>query len=343
MDKETGGSVVRWGVLSTAKIGTEKVIPAMQSARRCQVSAIASRSLTAAQAAAQRLGLPKAFGAYEELLEDPDVDAVYIPLPNHLHVPWSIKALEAGKHVLCEKPVGLSSAEGERLLDAARQHPNLKIMEAFMYRHHPQWQRARQMVTEGEIGELRTIQSFFSYYNTDPKNIRNIAEIGGGGLLDIGCYCISLSRFIFDAEPERVFAVIDHDPEFKTDRLSSGLLDFGPGTSVFTCSTQLVPYQRVNIFGTEGRIEIEIPFNAPPDRPCRMWHQKGAEVEEILVPTCDQYTIQAELFSEAVLNDSTVPTPLEDAVANMRVIEALIRSTEGGGGNLPVGGLEPGE
>jgi predicted dehydrogenase len=321
---------VKWGVLSTAKIAIEKVIPAMQRGKYCQVAAIASRRLDRAQEAARWLGLPKAYGSYEELLADPAIDAVYIPLPNHLHVPWSLKALAAGKHVLCEKPIGLTAAEGQKLLDAARQYPRLKVMEAFMYRHHPQWQRARQLVSEGRIGQLRAIQSFFSYYNTDPGNIRNQAESGGGGLMDIGCYPISLSRFIFGAEPERVFGVVEYDPQFHTDRLASGVLDFGCGTSMFTCSTQLTPYQRVNMFGTAGRVEIEIPFNAPPDRPCRMWHQSGTEIEEMVLEVCDQYTIQGDLFAQAVLNDAAMPTPLEDAVANMQVIEALIRSGRSG-------------
>lgn len=323
-------SKVRWGILSTAKIGVGKVIPAMQAGKYCQISAIASRSLDKAQAAARQLAIPKAYGSYEELLADPELDAVYNPLPNHLHVAWSIKALEAGKHVLCEKPIGLTAAEGQELVDAAKARPELKVMEAFMYRHHPQWQRAKQLVMEGKIGDLRTIQSFFSYYNVDPNNVRNQADIGGGGLMDIGCYCISLSRFIFDAEPARVCGIVEYDPQFKTDRLASGMLDFGQGTSTFTCATQLVPYQRVNIFGTEGRVEIEIPFNAPPDRPCKIWHQHGEAVEEILLEISDQYTIQGDLFSLAVLNDTQVPTPLEDAVANMQVIEALIRSAQSG-------------
>jgi predicted dehydrogenase len=321
---------VRWGVLSTAKIATQKVIPAMQQGEYCNITAIASRKLEKAQAAARRLGIPQAYGSYEELLADPEVDAIYNPLPNHLHVPWSIRALKAGKHVLCEKPIGLTAAEAQELLDAAQKQPQLKVMEAFMYRHHPQWQQAQQLVAEGKIGDLRTIQSFFSYYNDDPGNIRNMADIGGGGLMDIGCYLISLSRFIFGAEPRRVCGIIEYDPQFKVDRLTSGMLDFGTGTSTLTCATQLTPYQRVNIFGTTGRIEIEIPFNAPPDEPCKLWHQHGTEIDEIVLDARDQYTLQGDLFSQAVLNDTEVPTPLEDAVANMEVIEALLRSAKSG-------------
>ena len=323
-------SKIRWGVLSTAKIGIEKVIPAMQQSEFCEIVAIASSRIEKAQAVATKLGIPKAYGAYEELLNAPEVDAVYILLPNHLHVPWSIKALEAGKHVLCEKPLALTATEANQLLGIAQKYPKQKIMEAFMYRHHPQWQRARQMIDEGKIGDLRTIQSFFSYFNADPGNIRNIAEFGGGWLMDIGCYCISLSRFIFGAEPIRVCGIIEFDPKSKTDRLASGVLDFGRGTSTFTCATQLTPFQRVNIFGTDGRIEIEIPFNAPPDRPCKIAYQHGNESGEISFDVCDQYEIQGNLFSKAILHDSEVPIPLDDAVANMKVIDALIKSAENG-------------
>ena len=319
---------VRWGVLSTAKIGTGKVIPAMQASEYCDIVAIASRDLDRAQAAAKKLGIPKAYASYEALLADPEIDAVYNPLPNHLHVPWSIQALEAGKHVLCEKPIALTTAEAKRLLDVSRQHPELKVMEAFMYRFHPQWQKAKQLVEAGEIGELQTIQSFFAYYNVDSSDIRNQADVGGGGLMDIGCYCISLSRFIFEAEPDRVFGIVEYDLDFDIDRLASAVLEFETGTATFTCATQLAPFQRVNIFGNRGRVEIEIPFNAPTDRPCRMWHQKGDHVKEIVLPVANQYTIQGDLFSHAVLNDAPVPTPLEDAVNNMRVIEAVVHSDE---------------
>jgi len=323
-------SKLRFGILSTARIGVEKVIPAMQQAAHCEVVAIASRDPARAKAAAARLGIPKAFGSYEELLADPGVDAVYNPLPNHLHVPWSIRALEAGKHVLCEKPIGLSADDGQKLVDAARKHPQLKVTEAFMYRLHPQWQRAKQLVGEGHIGQLRTIQSFFSYFNDDARNIRNQPDAGGGGLADIGCYCVSLSRFIFGAEPLRVIGIVEYDPVFKTDRLASGILDFGRGTSTFTCGTQLAPFQRVNIVGTEGRVEIDIPFNAPHDRPCTMRHEHDGRVDEIALEVCNQYTVQGDRFAQAVLENREVATPLEDAVANMRVLEALVTSAKAG-------------
>jgi len=317
---------IRWGILSTAKIGIVQVIPAMQKGEFCEVTAIASRTPELAKKVAKDLGIPRAYGSYEALLADPDIDAIYNPLPNHLHVPWSIKAIEAGKHVLCEKPIGLSAAEGQQLLDCASAHPELKVMEAFMYRHHPQWRTARKMIRAGKIGDLRTIQSFFSYFNDNPQNIRNQPEIGGGGLMDIGCYPISVSRFIFDAEPERVSGILEFDSALGTDRLSSATLDFGNGTSTFTCSTQLNPYQRVHIHGTEGRLEIEIPFNAPTDRPCKIWHQTRVEIKEVELKVCNQYTIQGDLFSQAILNNMPVPTPLEDAIANMKVIEAIVES-----------------
>ena len=323
-------SKVRWGVLGVAKIATVKVIPAMRQCQHAEVAGIASRSLDRAQRAAQELGLPKAYGSYDSLLADPDIDAVYIPLPNHLHVPWSIKCLEAGKHVLCEKPVGLTSTEAQELAAAGKRHPRQKLMEAFMYRGHPQWVMAKRLVDEGKLGPLKTVQSFFSYFNRNPADVRNQADVGGGGLMDIGCYPISLSRWLFGGEPQRVFAQIEYDPEFKTDRLASAVMDFGSGSATFTCSTQLAPYQRVQIFGAEGRVEIEIPFNAPPDKPCRIWLQTKAGVEEIMLPVCDQYAIQGDLFSQAVLNDTPAPTSIEDAVANMQVIEAMFRSGASG-------------
>jgi len=319
---------VSWGILSTAKIGVEKVIPAMQKGKYSEIRAIASRRLDKAQEAAKELGIPKAYGSYEELLKDEEIEAVYNPLPNHMHVDWSIKTIRAGKHVLCEKPVGVNVAETEELLKVAEEHPDLKVMEAFMYRHHPQWQKAKQLVREGEIGELRTIQSFFSFFNTDPENIRNKPEFGGGGMLDIGCYCISLSRFVFEAEPQRVFGIVEYDPKLKIDRLASGILDFSKGTATFTCSMQLSACQRASIFGTQGQIEIEIPFVPPSDRPCRLWLTKGYDAKEIVLDTCDQYMIQGDLFSEAILNKTDVPTPLKDAVNNMKVIEAIIESSK---------------
>ena len=319
---------LNWGILSTAKIGIEKVIPAMQQGKLNEIVAIASRTHESAREAAKNLKIPKAYGSYQDLLDDTSIEAVYIPLPNHMHVPWTIKALAANKHVLCEKPIALTATEAKELLKETEKFPHLKVMEAFMYRHHPQWIRALELINGGGIGMVKTVHSFFSYYNDDPENIRNMVDIGGGGLMDIGCYCISLARLIFDEEPQRVFGKIEYDPGFETDRICSGILDFVQGTSTFTCSTQLVPYQRVNVFGTKGRIEIEIPFNAPPDKPCKMLFQNNEIIEEIEIKICDQYTIQGDLFSLSVLKNEKVPTPIEDAVENMKVLEAVIQSAE---------------
>jgi predicted dehydrogenase len=313
---------VKWGILSTAKIGVKKVIPAMKSAQHVEVAAIASRNEDRAKQVANELGIPKTHGSYEALLADPEIEAVYIPLPNHLHVEWSIKALEAGKHVLCEKPIGLNVSEAIELQKAGERHPNLKLMEAFMYRHHPQWQKAKELVDSGAIGKLKTIQAFFSYNNTNPQDIRNQADIGGGGLMDIGCYPISASRFLYGEEPEAVTAGIEFDPQFKTDIYGTAILAFAHGTSSFTYSTQAQPHQRVNAVGAEGRLEIMIPFNAPPDEPCVINLHQGGNSKTIELPVADQYTIQADLMSEAIRNDTAVPTPFEDAVANMRVIES---------------------
>lgn len=318
---------IRWGILSTARIGTEKVIPAMQRGEHCEIVAIGSQSLDRAQAAAAKLKIPKAHGSYESLLSDPDVEAIYNPLPNHLHTAWSKRALEAGKHVLCEKPLSPTYQEAAEFVAFAARFPKLKVMEAFMYRFHPQWEQARQFVHEGSIGQLRSIHTVFSYFNVNPQDIRNQSASGGGGLLDIGCYCISLSRWLFQREPSRVVGCVEYDPTFKTDRLASALLDFGSGQSLLTCSTQMVPFQRMLAFGTDGRIEIEIPFNAPPDRPCKMWLQTVTGTQHLEMPVCDQYTLQGDRFSKAILEDLPVPTPLSDAVANLRVIDAVQRSS----------------
>ncbi|MEX2501747.1 MAG: Gfo/Idh/MocA family oxidoreductase [Trueperaceae bacterium] len=318
---------LRWGILSTARIGLDKVIPAMQKAGNLEVTTISSRTDQAARDAAAKLRIPRWHGSYEALLADPEIDAVYVPVPNHMHVDWSLRALEAGKHVLVEKPVGMDAAEAQRLADAAQQHPKLKVMEAFMYRFHPQWIRAKELVDDGAIGRLQTVHSHFSYFKLDPTNIRNQKEAGGGGLMDIGSYDVSLSRYLFGREPERVVATVDVDPELEVDRLVSCLMDFGDGRSAtFSCGTQLIRHQRAQAFGSDGRVELEIPFNAPQDGPTRLWHETDEGTHETVFDRTDQYTLQAEAFSDAVLRDAPVPTPLSDAVANMRVIDAIFES-----------------
>jgi len=327
---------LRWGVLGVARIATRKVIPAMQRGTWTSVDAIASRDESRARQAAQELGIPRAHGSYEALIADPDIDAVYIPLPNHLHVEWTRRAAEAGKHVLCEKPIGLTSADAEALL-AVRNRTGVLIQEAFMVRTHPQWLRAQDIARSGQIGDVHSIVGYFSFFNDDPKNIRHKKEWGGGGILDIGCYLVNTARMIYGDEPRKVCALVEESGRFGVDWLASMMLDFGGARhAVGTCSMQLAHGQRIIISGSLGRVEIEIPFNAPTDRPCRIFVEDappGAVPERHLVelPVCDQYTIQGDLFSQAVREKKPAPYPLEDSVRNMRVIDALFRSGESGG------------
>jgi predicted dehydrogenase len=324
---------VSWGVIGTAKIGRERVLPGMMKSDLIEIRAIASRDEGTASRAAYALGIPRAYGSYEALLADPEIEAVYNPLPNHLHVQLTLAAAAAGKHVLCEKPIALTAGEAMQLRAAAQR---VLIAEAFMVRFHPQWLRARELVREGRIGDLRAVQMFFAYNNADPDNVRNRADIGGGGLYDIGCYPIVAGRFFLEAEPVRAVALVERDPTFRTDRLTSALVDFGDGRRLdFTVGTQLAPYQRLNLCGTRGRIEIPIPVNAPQGAAthilvddCRSLDGAGIAVEEL--PPSDQYQLQGEAFSRAVRGEAALPWTVEDAIANMRVIDALFRSERSG-------------
>lgn len=318
---------IRWGILSTANIGIKLVIPGMQKGEFCSVEAISSRTKGMAEEAAAELGIPKAFGSYEELLEDDDIDAIYNPLPNHLHVSWTLKALEAGKHVLCEKPIAMNAREAEKLQEASAKYPGLKVMEAFMYRFHPQWVQVKDWLKAGKIGTVKAVNSVFTYYNNDPQNIRNKAGIGGGGLLDIGCYCISASRYLFGQEPIKALGDIEYDPNFEVDRLASGILIFPDGTAIFTCSTQASPEQHLTVFGSEGLIEMKIPFN-PLENTAPVYLKKDGEIVEQKNTRANHYTLQGDAFSKAILNNEPVPTPLEDASANMRIIDALFESSK---------------
>lgn len=322
--------VVRWGILSTARIAIQKVIPGMQKAPHCRVVALASRDLRRAREACEGSGIPKAYGSYADLLADPEIDAVYNPLPNHLHVPFSEMAARSGKHVLCEKPLACSAQEAARLLQV-RDETDVLIQEAFMVRTHPQWIRVRDLVRDGTLGRLVAVQAVFSYFNRDPTNIRNIPEYGGGGLLDIGCYPVNLSRFIIGREPSSVSAVLEFDPEFGIDRLTTGILDYGDLHAGFVCSTQMTPYQRMHFIGQKAHVEVEIPFNAPNDRPCRLFLRRGdifgADTETIEIPTCDQYTVQGEAFSQAILGTRPQAVSLEDSINNLAVLDALRASS----------------
>jgi predicted dehydrogenase len=327
-------SELRIGIVSTADIGLVKVIPGMQKADRCRVVAIGSRDAVRARLAADQAGIPRAYGSYEALLADPEVDAVYIPLPNHLHADWTIAAARAGKHVLCEKPLAMTSADAERMTEACEAE-GVRLMEAFMYRHHPSWVAARELVEAGRIGRLTAVQSWFSYYNDDPTNIRNIREVGGGALFDIGCYSVNLSRMLFGSEPDHVEASITRDPVMDVDILTSAILGFGDGVATFTCSTRAEDDQRVHIYGTDGRISIGIPFNIPPDRPTLVQLSRGGEppvapdTETFTFETKDPYTAEVEAFAAAILDGTPTPVPPEDAVANVRVIERIFEAAGG--------------
>jgi len=327
---------VRWGVLGAANIAVRKVIPAMQRGAWCEVTALASRDLEKARRFAAELGIPKAYGSYDELLMDRDIEAVYNPLPNHLHVPWSVKAAEAGKHVLCEKPIALNALEAAELLQV-RDRIGVKIEEAFMVRTHPQWLKVRELIDAGRIGEVQSVAGHFSYNNPDPENVRNIAEFGGGGLMDIGCYMILFARMVFQDEPGRVAALIKEDPATRTDVLSSALLDFPQGQASFTCGTRMTPWQRFQIVGTAGRIELQIPVNAPPDRACRILIDDGSDlfgagIEIVELEICDQYTLQGDRFSRSIreTGNQEAVMSLEESIKNMAVIDAIFRSGKSG-------------
>ncbi|MEM5583739.1 Gfo/Idh/MocA family oxidoreductase [Roseibium sp. AS2] len=328
------GKKIRWGIVSTAKIGLEKVIPGIRRSQTGAACAIASRALDKAQAAATDLGIEKAYGSYEELLADPDIDAIYNPLPNHLHVPVTVQAVEAGKHVLCEKPIALDAAEAARLLDLPKDR---LIAENFMVRAHPQWIRAREIVRSGDLGELKAIQCFFSYFNDDPGNIRNMADIGGGALYDIGCYTMLAGRYFFDAEPQRVVSLVDRDPEFGTDRMTSALLDFGRNRHLnFVVSTQLTPYQRFNLVGTKKRLEIVIPVNAPQGEAVQIRLDDGSmlgdrAMETQTIAPCDQYGELVDVFGRAITGEMPLHHGAEDAVQNMKILDALFASADKGG------------
>jgi predicted dehydrogenase len=330
---------VKWGVLGAANIAVKKVIPGMQKGAWCEVVALASRDLEKAQRFARDLGIPRAYGSYDQLLADPDIDAIYIPLPNHLHVPWSIKAAEAGKHVLCEKPIALNTSEAV-LLREARDRTGVKIEEAFMVRTHPQWIKVLELIEAGRIGKPRAVMGHFSYNNQDPQNIRNIAAAGGGGLMDIGCYLIYFARLVFREEPRRVVGVSDEDPATHTDVLTSALLDFPGGQAVFTCGTRMTPFQRVQIVGTEGRIQVQIPVNTPPDRASKILIDDGSDLEGAGAETlqfelCDQYTIQGDLFARSIRENSEPVVSLDGSILNMAVIEAIFRSAKSGQWEAP--------
>ena len=320
-------SPLRWGILGTASIARRRLIPALHASPGNDPVAIASRDLARAQQVANTSGIPRAYGSYAVLLEDPAVEAVYIPLPNHLHVPWSVRALEHGKHVLCEKPLGVDATDLRVLLAVAGRHPDLVLMEGFMYRSHPRWQQVRRMISDGAVGKLGAVHTIFTYDNRDPANIRNVVAAGGGAWLDIGCYGVSVARYLFATEPVAVTARVHVDPVFGTDRLTAAVLDFDGGIATVTCATQLAPHQAVLVHGAAGRIELDLPFNPPADRPTVIRLYRDGAAQEVVVAACDQFQLQVDAFAAAVRDGGDLPVSLADSEANMR---ALDRVREGG-------------
>lgn len=314
---------IQWGVLGAAIIATEQMIPAIRESNSGEVTAIASRSLEKARQVSERFNIPRYYEGYDALLQDPEVDAVYIPLPNHLHVPWAVKALRAGKHILVEKPVALNAEEGRVLWEEARKHPHLMVMEAFMYKFHPQWTEVKKFIDEGNIGTLKMIQSSFSFFDDHPDSIVNISQYGGGSLMDVGCYPVSVSRYLFEEEPHHVMASMEYDPIFGTDIHASGVLEFDKGKSIFFSSVQLTEHQEVSIFGTKGKIRFDIPFNPPADQPAQWIFETDERREIFKTESCNQYTAQVEAFSKAISEHTPLPFPLSDAIRNMEVIDAL--------------------
>lgn len=318
---------IRWGILGCAKIAQTALIPAIQKSKTGKISALASRNIDKASDWAKKLGVSKAYGSYEELLADKNIDAIYIPLPNHLHVPWSLKCIEANKHVLSEKPLSVRLEEAELLYKKSKEYPKIKTMEAFMYRFHPQWIKLKEMLRSGKVGTLRQIQIHYSYYNTHSENIRNQKETGGGGLLDIGCYAISSSRWLFGKEPKRVSGLIERDPNYGTDRIASAILQFDEGMSVFSCSTQTLGYESVQAIGTEGILEIK-KINPLHDMDTTIFYTTRQGTEKIHPGKSDHYENMVDHFAQSIFEDKEVPTPLSDGVANMRCIESIFKSAE---------------
>lgn len=320
---------LRWGIISTANIARQFLIPAMHAAECAEVVAVASRDRRKGETYARETGIPTVHDSYEALLADAGVDALYNPLPNHLHVPLSMQAIEAGKHVLCEKPLGLNAADIQPLLEAAAGRPELVVMEAFMYRFHPQWLKVCELIDAGVLGEITAVHANFTYFNRDPDNVRNKPEIGGGGLLDIGCYCVSAARLAFGREPTRVMSLIDMDPQFNVDRHAGGILDFAPGTATFYCSMQSNPTQSVQIIGAKASLLVENPFYRR-DVPSRLLLRRDNEDEIVTVGHYNHYVELINAFSRAALEGRPAPTPLSDALANMTVLDALFKSGKTG-------------
>lgn len=319
----------RFGILSTANIGINHVIPAIQATDNCVVSAIASRDVKKARKIASRFGAPLSFGSYDELLACDEVDGVYIPLPTSQHVEWSLKAAAAGKHVLCEKPVALKSADIKSLILARDKH-SVQVSEAFMVTYHPQWLKVRQLLSRGAIGNLRQVQASFAYFNVDAKNMRNMVELGGGVIPDIAVYPIVATRFATSVKPEKLCATVEFDPKFKTDRYANVQAKFDTFDLNFYVSTQMGLRQSIVFHGDKGFIELTAPFNSNiyEGDEVRLHNSDHSESRVYRYTGIDQYQLQVEAFARAATGRKQELFSLEDSYSNQRVIDAIYQSAE---------------
>ncbi len=320
--------MLRWGILGAAKIARNRVIPAIQSSKNGIVTAIASRNPQNVEVYAEETGITRIYDNYDALISSSDIDVVYIPLPNHLHVPYAIKAARAGKHVLCEKPIALSATELQQLIKV-QSETGMLIQEAFMVMSNPLWSKAKAMIQNGVVGELRTLSGNFSYMNTDPGNVRNVPEYGGGALMDIGCYLTLASLYFFDQDPVDSNGYQILDPEFGVDYLTSGAIEFPSGHAIITCSTQSMPQQSLILEGTTGRIRFEIPFSHPDDHPGVFYLDSGPDIfrlssDRIEVPAFNHYRNHVEYFAEIVVGERQNHFDLEYSLRNMKLIDALM-------------------
>ena len=317
------------GVLGVSNHLIKRIVLPLRQTQHCYIEAIASRDISKAKECAETFNINKAYGDYQELLDDASIDMVYIPLPNHMHLEWIEKAAIAGKHILCEKPIALDAEQAQESMDICSRH-NVKLMEAFMYKFHPQWIYAKDVVKTKQIGDIKYINSSFAYNNPAPNNIRNIKEYGGGAVMDIGCYAISVPRFILDTEPQKVMGIqVEHD-RFGTDILSSAIMDFNGVHSTFNVSTLSHPNQYVEIVGTAGRIRVEIPFNTYVDTKAQILISTGQGDRILDFDICDQYGLMFDAFAQAIKNDKPVPHHPQDAINNMKVIDAVFKSSQSG-------------
>ena len=330
---------LRWGILSTANIGRAAVIPAIQASTNGEVVAVASRDLGQAASFAEKLGIPRAIGGYQALLDDPEIDAVYIPLPNSLHLEWTIKAAAAGKHILCEKPLALDAAQCLEM-DAAAERAGVKLMEAFMYRFHPQIARAQELITSGAVGDVRHMHAAFTFRLTNPNNIRLQPELGGGSLMDVGCYCVNALRTFAGAEPIEVQAFARWH-ENGVDEQMAGVLRFDNGLSgQFDSALTLDRRETFLAAGTEGTLQLPVAY-LPGKADTTVLVQHGRDqAQQHIVPGVDEYRLMVEHFADCVLHDRPVRYDAREAVRTLHVIEALYRSARSGGRPMSVAVLE---